>query len=42
MLMTVIVLAALAAWLLYAIIKIRRHETGGCDGDCDHCKDKCK
>lgn len=40
--LTIIVLALLAAWLVYAIRKIRRHETGGCDGDCARCGKNCK
>lgn len=40
--LTIVVLALLTAWLVYAIRKIRRHETGGCDGDCAHCGKKCK
>lgn len=40
--LTIIVLVLLALWLAYAVKKIHRHETGGCDGDCSHCGKKCK
>lgn len=40
--MTVIVLAGLALWLVYALKKIRRGDTGGCGGDCTHCDKDCK
>lgn len=39
---TIIVIALIALWLAYAIRKIRRRETGGCDGDCKHCRKQCK
>ncbi len=40
--LTAVVLVLLALWLIYAIRKIRRHDTSGCGGDCEHCRKRCK
>lgn len=40
---TILVLAALAAWLVFALVRLRRGggRCGGCTGDCAHCAARC-
>lgn len=38
---SVVVLGLVAVWAVYAVIRIRKKDTGGCGGDCGGCTHSC-